>query len=179
MMKFAQIFATFALLLSSYPAMACMPHSPDDVFIGRLHSVTPKKNPTNEPSFTLTFSNHKFVFRSWTSWFRYSKPTQWQSHFKLNSIKNNDLVIGLAYYPDGAKPSEYQISTLATLTCENNRIKVGKPLSPFVAWNRKTNSCNHGEPLGLLDGFFEHDQNYYIQQLQKKYPTCDKLNHAF
>ena len=37
----------------------------------------------------------------------------------------------------------------------------------------------HGEPLGLLDGFFEHEQNYYIQQLQEKYPTCDKLNHAF
>lgn len=179
-MKTVQIFAVFVLILaSSYPAMACMPHSPDDVFIGRLQSVTPIKNPTNEPNFELTFSSHKFVFRSWKSWFRYSKPTQWQSHFKSNTIKDNDLVIGLAYYPDGSKPSEYQISTLATLSCDNNRIKVGKPLSPFVAWNKKTNSCNHGEPLGLLDGFFEHEQNYYIQQLQKKYPTCDKLNHAF
>ena len=116
-MKLTQIFATFALILaSSYPAMACMPYSPNDVFIGRLQSVTPIKNPTNELIFKLTFSSHKFVFRSWKSWFQYSKPTQWQSHFKSNTIKDNDLVIGLAYNPDGGKPAKYQVTTLATIT---------------------------------------------------------------
>ncbi|HBH34530.1 MAG TPA: hypothetical protein DDW38_08425 [Psychrobacter sp.] len=30
-----------------------------------------------------------------------------------------------------------------------------------------------------MDGFIEEDQAYYLQQLQAKYPTCDKLNAAF
>ena len=52
---------------------------------------------------------------------------------------------------------------------------------PFLAWNRIEGKCGHNSSykVGILDVFIEEDQAYYLQQLQAKYPTCDKLNTAF
>ena len=52
---------------------------------------------------------------------------------------------------------------------------------PFLAWNRENGSCRHDchDGIGILDGFIGEDQEYYLQQLQAKYPTCNKLNAAF
>ena len=52
---------------------------------------------------------------------------------------------------------------------------------PFLAWNRVEGRCGHDSSykVGILDGFIDEDQAYYLQQLQAKYPTCDKLNAAF
>ena len=63
----------------------------------------------------------------------------------------------------------------------NDKLIVGKPLVPFLAWNRVEGKCGHNRSykVGILDGFIEEDQAYYLQQLQAKYPTCNKLNAAF
>lgn len=169
------------LFLSMQTVWACMPHSENDVFIARLQSSQPTLMDNRQKGFDLQFSNPRFVFRTLKMWFFYSKPEHWQSDFELKSIKPNDLVIGLAYAASGNEPANYTVTSLATLSCENNELIVGKPLVPFLAWNRENGSCRHDshDAVGILDGFIYKDQEYYLQQLQAKYPTCNKLNAAF
>ena len=169
------------LFLSMQTVWACMPHSENDVFIARLQSSQPTLMDNRQKGFDLQFSNSRFVFRTLKMWFFYSKPEHWQSDFELKSIKPNDLVIGLAYAASGNEPANYTVTSLATLSCENNELIVGKPLVPFLAWNRENGSCRHDshDAVGILDGFIYKDQEYYLQQLQAKYPTCNKLNAAF
>lgn len=169
------------LFLSMQTVWACMPHSENDVFIARLQSSQPTLMDNRQKGFDLQFSNPRFVFRTLKMWFFYSKPEHWQSDFELKSIKPNDLVIGLAYAASGNEPANYTVTSLATLSCENNELIVGKPLVPFLAWNRENGSCRHNshDAIGILDGFIYKDQEYYLQQLQAKYPTCNKLNAAF
>ena len=111
----------------------------------------------------------------------YYIPKQWQSDFELKGIKPNDFVIGLAYNQDGEKPADYTVVSLATLGCKDDKLIVGKPLVPFLAWNRVEGKCGHDSSykIGMLDGFIDEDQAYYLQQLQAKYPTCNQLNAAF
>lgn len=111
----------------------------------------------------------------------YYIPKQWQSDFELKGIKPNDFVIGLAYNQDGGKPASYTVASLATLSCKDDKLIVGKPLVPFLAWNRENGSCRYDshDGIGILDGFIGEDQAYYLQQLQAKSPTCNKLNAAF
>ena len=169
------------MFLTTQTLWACIPHSPDDVFVSRLQSSQPTLIDNQQKGFELQFSNHRFVFRTLKTWFMYSTPKQWQSDFELKGIKPNDLVIGLAYHSDGGKPAEYTVVSLATLSCENDKLKLGKPLVPFLAWNRAEGKCGHhrGYKVGILDGFTDEDQAYYLQQLQAKYPSCNKLNAAF
>ena len=169
------------LFLSMQTVWACMPHSPNDVFIARLQSSQPTLMDNQQKGFDLQFSNPRFVFRTLKMWFFYKTPEYWQSDFELKSIKPNDLVIGLAYAASGNEPANYTVTSLATLSCENNELIVGKPLVPFLAWNRENGSCRHNshDAIGILDGFIYKDQEYYLQQLQAKYPTCNKLNAAF
>ena len=158
-----------------------MPHSPNDVFIARLQSSQPILMDNQQKGFDLQFSNPRFVFRTLKMWFFYSTPEHWQSDFELKGIKPNNLVIGLAYAASGNEPANYTVASLATLSCKNDKLIVGKPLVPFLAWNRVEGKCGHDSSykVGILDGFIDKDQAYYLQQLQDKYPTCDKLNAAF
>ena len=169
------------LFLSMQTVWACMPHSPNDVFIARLKSSQPTLMDNQQKGFDLQFSNPRFVFRTLKMWFFYSTPEHWQSDFEFKGIEPNDLVIGLTYAASGNEPANYTVVSLATLSCENDTLILGKPLIPFLAWNRVESKCGHDSSyrVGILDGFIDEDQAYYLQQLQAKYPTCDKLNAAF
>lgn len=153
---------------------ACMPSSPNDVFIARIQSFQFDNQSTN-----FQFSKHNFIFRPLTTWFKYSNPNHWKSDFRFKKIRKNDLVIGLAYSPDGAKPKDYQISSLALLHCNNDILSIAKPLSPFLSWNREKGHCTYSDTNGLLNGFLDNDKAYYLHKLQAKYPTCHKLYSAF
>ena len=169
------------LFLSMQTVWACMPLSKNDVFIARLQSSQPILMDNQQKGCDLQFSHHRFVFRTLKMWLMYSEAEHWQSDFELKGIKPNDLVIGLAYNQDGNKPKDYTVASIATVSCKDDKLIVGKPLVPFLAWNRIEGKCGHNSSykVGILDGFIEEDQAYYLQQLQAKYPTCDKLNTAF
>lgn len=169
------------LFLSMQTVWACIPHSPNDVFIARLQSSQPTLMDNQQKGFDLQFSQHRFVFRTLKMWLMYSTTEHWQSDFELKGIEPNDLVIGLAYNQDGGKPKDYTVVSIATLSCKDDKLIVGKPLVPFLAWNRVEGKCGHDSSykVGIMDGFIDEDQAYYLQQLQDKYPTCNKLNAAF
>ena len=169
------------LFFSMQTVWACMPHSPNDVFIARLQSSQPTLMDNQQKGFDLQFSNPRFVFRTLKMWFFYSTPEHWQSDFEFKGIEPNDLVIGLAYAASGNEPASYTVASLATLSCKDDKLIVGKPLVPFLAWNRVEAKCGHDSSykVGILDGFIDEDQAYYLQQLQDKYPTCNKLNAAY
>lgn len=159
-------------------AFACAPHSPDDVFIARLQAV---QKIASTDHYHLTINNSRFIFHGFRTWIMHSKPKQWQSQFPLKNIKKNDLIIGLAYAPDQAKPHNYTVASLARLHCQNDILSIGQPIVPFLAWNRKNNNCHDDHPtsIKLLDGFLAYDQSYYLKKLQTKYPTCQALFSAF
>ena len=169
------------LFLSMQTVWACMPHSKSDVFIARLQSSQPTLMDNQQEGFDLQFSHHRFVFRTLKMWLMYSTTEHWQSDFELKGIEPNDLVIGLAYNQDGGKPKDYTVVSIATLSCKDDKLIIGKPLVSFLAWNRVEGKCGHNRSykVGILDGFIDEDQAYYLQQLQAKYPTCNKLNAAF
>ena len=152
------------LFLSMQTVWACMPHSPNDVFIARLQSSQPILMDNQKKGFDLQFSHHRFVFRTLKMWLMYSKAEHWQSDFELKGIEPNDLVIGLAYNQDGSKPKDYTVASIATLSCKDDELIVGKPLVPFLAWNRAEGKCGHNSSykVGILDGFIEEDQAYYL-----------------
>ncbi len=172
------VFSLFTIF-SIQQSMACMPHTPKDVFIARFQASQAVQGDSR--SFTVQLSADQFIFRSWIDQFNYAKPTQWQSTFSSQNIKKDSLIIGLAYTPDGAKPEQYQIASFATLSCVHNQLSVSKPVQPFLAWNRQTANCATGDrkTIGILDGFIQYDQSHYLAQLQQKYPTCEQLNKAF
>ncbi len=169
------------LFLSMQTVWACMPHSPNDVFIARLQSSQPAPIDNQQKIFDLQFSNPRFVFRTLKIWFFYTTPEHWQSDFEFKDIEPNDLIIGLAYAASGNEPANYKVVSLATLSCKDHKLILGKPLVPFLAWNRVEGRCGHDSryKVGILDGFIDEDQAYYLQQLQAKYPTCNKLNAVF
>ena len=158
--------------------MACMPHSPNDVFIARYYGSLPVQGSSD---FIFQLSSGQFIFRSKLDEVKYKKPTQWKSTFSSQNIEKGSLIIGLAYTPDGAKPEQYQITSFATLSCAHNQLSVSRPVQPFLAWNKQTSNCSTGDraEVGILDGFIDYDQTHYLAQLQQKYPTCEQLNKAF
>ena len=88
----------------------------------------------------------------------------------------------MAYDPDGGKPEKYAVAILAALRCKNNVLTIDNPIVPYLGWNRANGSCHYDNPIsvkGLLDGFIDEDQAYYLQQLQEKYRTCKQLDTAF
>ena len=172
------VFSLFTIF-SIQQSMACMPHTPKDVFIARFQASQAVQGDSR--SFIVQLSADQFIFRSWIDQFNYAKPTQWQSTFSSQNIKKDSLIIGLAYTPDGAKPEQYQIASFATLSCAHNQLSVSKPVQPFLAWNRQTANCAIGDrkTIGILDGFIQYNQSHYLAQLQQKYPTCEQLNKAF
>jgi hypothetical protein len=115
-----------ATIMGSQNLSACMPHSPNEVFIARVQSFESDKNQTK-----FQFSNHNFIFRPLIAWFRYSSPNEWNGDFKIKNIKKGNLIIGLAYPPDGNQARNYQVSSLALLHCNNDVISISKPSSFF------------------------------------------------
>ncbi len=176
-----RILILIILFVTTQTLWACMPHSENDVFIARLQSSQPIQIDPGQKGFDLQFSNPRFVFRTLRMWFFYATPEHWQSYFELTGIQPNDLVIGLAHAPGDSHSTDYTVTSLAALHCQDDKLIIGKPLVPFLAWNREDGSCRHDshDAIGILDGFIYEDQAYYLQQLQAKYPTCNKLNTAF
>lgn len=180
-------------LVSSQNLWACMPHSPDDVFIARVQSIAPLKTPDQSSNFVLQFAHPQFILRrldfdtgvaflqtKFRSIFQ-SRPEQWHSAVEFKQVQQNELVIGLAYAADGNLPEIYTVSSLAVLSCTADKLSIGSPLKPFLVWDREAGRCSMSNVLkvGLLDGFLTHDQAYYLQQLQRQYPTCAALETAF
>ena len=121
--------------------MACMPHSPNDVFIARYHDSLPVQGSSD---FIFQLSSGQFIFRSKLDEVKYKKPTQWKSTFSSQNIEKGSLIIGLAYTPDFAKLEQYQIASFATLSCAHNQLSVSRPVQPFLAWNRQMAKCTIG-----------------------------------
>ncbi|WP_228716524.1 hypothetical protein [Acinetobacter defluvii] len=115
-------------------SVACMPHSPDDVFIARFQAAHAAQEQNSQ--FMIELSSDQFIFRSLFDEFRYTRPTQWYSTFSTESVVKNSLIIGLAYTPDGGKPEQYEIVSFAALRCENDRLIIANPIVPFLAWNK-------------------------------------------
>ena len=177
MMKIS-CYLGWSTLFFCQSVMACMPHSPNDVFIARYYGSLPVQGSSD---FIFQLSSGQFIFRSKLDEVKYKKPTQWKSAFSSQNIEKGSLIIGLAYTPDGAKPEQYQIASFATLSCAHNQLSVSRPVQPFLAWNRQMAKCTIGgrKTIGILDGFIQYDQAHYLAKLQQKYPTCEQLNKAF
>ena len=90
-----RLFLIVLLLISSRTVWACLPLSPDIVFIGRVQSAVPIDDKYNLGLFEWQFSSYRFVFRTLKTWFIYSRPEQWTGGFAPKGIVPNDLVIGL------------------------------------------------------------------------------------
>ena len=177
MMKIS-CYLGWSTLFFCQSVMACMPHSPNDVFIARYQGSLAVQESSD---FIFQLSSGQFIFRSILDEVKYKKPTQWYSGFSGKSTAKNQLIIGLAYAPDGAKPQQYQVVSFATLNCKNDQLVLSKPIVPFLAWNKQTSNCSTVDrsEVGILDGFIDYDQTHYLAQLQQKYPTCKQLNKAF
>ena len=157
---------------------ACMPLSPNDVFIASYHDSLAIQGSSD---FIFQLSSGQFIFRSNLDEVKYKKPTQWKSTFSSQNIEKGSLIIGLAYTPDFDKLEQYQIASFATLSCAHNQLSVSRPVQPFLAWDRQMAKCTIGgrKTIGILDGFIQYDQSHYLAKLQQKYPTCEQLNKAF
>ena len=80
----------------------------------------------------------------------------------------------------GNKKHDYRIDSIAKLTCQNNKLSLQKPLVIPVSWNREQGACGVSKHYaGILDGFIDNNQAYYLAKLQQKYPTCAALEKTF
>lgn len=170
------------LILILFPinhALACMPHTPKDVFIARFQSSNASSD--NNSNFNITLTGEKFIFRSGFDLFRFAQAKKWQSSFSIEQIPSNQVIIGLAYAPDGHRGDIYQIVSFATLSCNNDRIIISQPKTSFLAWDRQSSRCTLSEDknIGILDGFMEYDQKYYLTKIQAKYESCKAFVEAF
>lgn len=175
------IVSTLYAFVMPQPVFACMPLSANDVFIARIVSSQTKAVADSASRYDIKMEHSSFPFRTIKTLFTYSKPHQWQSNFKTSNIGANSLVIGLAYTPDEHKSHFYSVTTLSLLDCKNDTLIIGKPVVSFIAWDREKGNCRResSNNIALLDGFIAHDQAYYLQKLQAKYPTCDSLYSKF
>ncbi len=167
------------LFIFTQHVLACMPHSHDDVFIARYKSTD--KKTTDPAKFDIDFGEQKFIFRTLYQRFTMGHPDIIYSEFEPRQLNPNDLIIGLAYAPDGGEPELYTLSAIAQLNCKNDQLFIGKTLGSFLAWDRKEHRCELSDKnnIGILDGFLNADQSDYLKQLQNQYPTCQALETAF
>lgn len=165
-------------------ANACMPSSPADVLVGRIASIDKggelQRQSQSNQGFTMKFTDYNWAFRTWKQWFIFPSARSFEGVFDVNSLKPNDIVVALSSYYDGGKKHNYRIDSIAKLTCQNNKLSLQKPLVLPVSWNREMKSCGVSKNYaGILDGFTDNNQAYYLAKLQQKYPTCDALEKAF
>lgn len=175
-------FTVLCMLVIPKSVFACMPLTANDVFIARIYPSQPEQPLTDSTSrYDVKMKQVTFPFRTIKTLFNYSKPSQWQSSFKIPEIRESALVIGLAYTPDGQKPHSYTITTLSLLTCQNDTLMIEKPMVSFTAWNREKGNCRHesAAEVSLLNGFLDHDQEYYLKKLRAKYPACESFSSQF
>lgn len=165
-------------------ANACLPSSPADVLVGRIASIEKggelQRESQSPVGFTLKFTDYNWAFRTWYQRFILPSAHSFEGTFSLNSLKPNDTVVAISSYYNGSKPHNYRIDSLAKLTCQNNKLSLQKPLVIPVSWNREQGACGISKNYaGMLDGFTDNNQAYYLAKLQQKYPTCDALENAF
>lgn len=172
--------ALYAFLVPNR-ALACMPLTANDVFIARFDSIQTQSSTHSINVYDVKMKHVTFPFRSFKTWFTYAEPYQWASNFNIPNIRRDDLIIGLAYTSDGNKVHDYSVETLSLLKCQNDILFIEKPIVYFTAWDRSKGRCHDmsSHAVGLLDGFIEHDQVYYLKKLQEKYPTCNSLYSTF
>lgn len=129
-----RLLVFISLFMTTQTLWACLPFSEHDVFIARLQSSTPVQVQDEPLPYNLQFSYHGFVFRTLITRFLSTKTENWQSDFELQwiGIAPNDLIIGLAYNPDGDQPADFTVVTLAALSCDNDVLTVNKPLVPYL-----------------------------------------------
>ncbi len=174
------LLLALSLLISSQAAWSCMPLSPNDVFIGRIKSIKALPIPSNPNRFDWQFSSHRFTFRKLPTKLIYRTPKTWQSDFNPKSVAAGNLIVGLAYNSSGKQPKDYTITTVAKLSCKDDKLSIAKPIMPYLAWNREQGRCH--ETLvkkDILDGFIHEDHAYFLQKLQQQYFTCQQLESAF
>lgn len=178
-MKMYIISIPIYLFIFTQHVSACMPHSQNDVFIARYQSI--EKKTTDSLKFNINLGEQKFIFRTLYKRFTMVHPEIIYTEFKPQELNPNDLVIGLAYTPDGGKPAMYMLSAIAKLNCKNDQLSIGHALGSFLAWDRKEHGCKLSDAnnRGILDGFLKGDQNDYLKQLKNQYPTCQSLETAF
>ena len=173
------------LMLSLIPtAQACLPSSPADVLVGRIASIDKggelQRISQSPVGFTLKFTDYNWAFRTWKQWWILPSAHSFEGTFSLKSLKPNDVVVALSSNYNGNKKHDYRIDSVAKLTCQNNKLVLQKPLVIPVSWNRQQQRCGIGKNYaGILDGFIDNNQAYYLAKLQQKYPTCAALEKAF
>lgn len=167
----------FMLLIFHQKLSACMPLSADDVFIAHYLPLTVSTDLTSE----IELPQQKFIFRRFYQRLSISYPVKTITSFQPSGFKPDDLVIGLAYASNGKQPQIYSLSAIAKLSCDNDRLSIGKVQGSFLAWDRKAHRCQLSDEhhVGILDGFINDDQSHYLKQLHSKYPTCKALEQAF
>ena len=175
-------FAILGVSLIS-TAEACMPPIPADVLVGRIASIEKggelQRESQAKQGFGLKFTDYHWVFRTWRQRRILPSAQRFEGVFAINSLKPNDIVVALASHY-GGKPHNYRIDSVAKLTCQNNKLVLQNPLVIPVSWNRQQQRCGIGKNYaGILDGFIDNNQAYYLAKLQQKYPTCAALEKAF
>ena len=98
-------FTVLCMLVIPKYVFACMPLTANDVFIARIYPSQQERPLTDSTgTYDVKMEQVTFPFRTIKPLFNDSKPSQWQSSFKIPEIRESALVIGLAYTPDGQKP---------------------------------------------------------------------------
>ncbi len=176
----------FAILCVSLisTAEACLPSSSADVLVGRIASIEKggelQRESYAKQGFGLKFTDYHWVFRTWRQQLILPSAQRFEGVFAIRSLKPNDIFVALASHYDGGKPHNYRIDSVAKLTCQNNQLILQNPLVIPVSWNRQQQRCGIGQNYsGILDGFIDNNQAYYLAKLQQKYPTCATLEKAF
>ncbi|MFW2176842.1 MULTISPECIES: hypothetical protein [unclassified Moraxella] len=163
---------------------ACLPLSPASALVGRIANIqqggklpTPNQSPN---TFTLKLTDYSWVFRTWKQWLMLPLANSFVGNFATKNFAPNDIIVALADYQNGGKPHDYTVYTMAKLTCQNDKLLLQKPVVVPLSWNREKGRCGIGKNYaGILDGFMDNDQAYYLAKLQQKYPTCRALENAF
>lgn len=179
------ISAGFGLVIA-LPALACMPPTPENTLLARLDNIEPSNNVQSytqeKHGYLLDFSHPSFIFKSLSGRAVSRIPNQFEATFNPKNVKPHDLVMALADYYDGGHQENYRIYAIAPVTCQNNRIELGKPiLAPDnPGWNRQTHRCGVSNDTGILDGTLgDKSQTEYLAEIQAKYPTCEALYKAY
>lgn len=179
-MKISVCYLFCMMMLPSSVSFACLPMSSADTVIGRIAQISPAPKSNAKQNAIITFTDYSWVFRTWKQWWILPSAKKFEGEFSVKSFAPNDIVVALADYQSGQKPHDYTIVSMVKLTCQNNQLILQKPKVIPLGWNREERRCGVGKNYaGLLDGFMDNNQAYYLKKLQQRYPTCEALARAF
>lgn len=163
----------------------CLPLAPSTVMIGRIKDVAPvkhnKSRSVKSPSVNVNFSSARFIFDNWRGRLERIRPTEFTMDIRYGAFNPDDLVLALSDYQDSNKQHEYRIYAVARMSCKRDSISLEKlsPAQQRAGWDRRLGQCATSPQPDILDGFVEQPQSYFMEKLQKMYPTCRELEHAF